>query len=208
MKIGFIGAGSVARALGALFAAAGHSVAFGRRSGLVGEPEGAVSLSQAAQAELVFLAVPFSETRSLLPALAEPLTGKIVVDATNPVNADWSPMLLGQENSAGEEIARLLPGSRVVKAFNTVFADVIRADRLLRGGIPITCFLASNDSEAKNAVASLAREAGFSSLDVGPLAMARHLEAIAHLNIQLAVGMKGGTNAAFLYHRHHETAAL
>jgi predicted dinucleotide-binding enzyme len=95
-----------------------------------------------------------------LPELETLLRGKIVVDATNPVNADWSPMLLGQENSAG---------------------------------------VASNDAEARRIVADLARSAGFASLEVGPLASARHLEAMAHLNIQVAVGMQA--NAAFVFHQ-------
>jgi len=113
MKVGFIGSGNVARALGALLKSAGHDVAFGGRTS--SDDGGVVAVANAVSgADLVVLAVPFLATRELLPALA----GKLVVDATNPVNADWSPMLLGQESSAGEEVARMLPGARVVKAFN------------------------------------------------------------------------------------------
>lgn len=199
MKVGFIGAGNVARALGKLLASNGHSVVFGAREGESGD---VVSFSRAAEAELVVVAVPFAAARELLPSLSSLLVGKVVVDATNPVLADWSPMLLGQENSAGEEVARILPGARVVKAFNTVFADIMREDRLVRDGARVTCFVASDHLDARKTVAELARDAGFSSLEVGPLAMARHLEAMAHLNIHLAVGMKGGTDAAFVFHRH------
>ena len=108
-------------------------------------------------------------------------------------------MLLGQENSAGEEVARLLPASKVAKAFNTIFADVMRADGLAAGGRRVTCFVASDDAASLTTVADLARSAGFAPRAVGPLKMARHLEAIAHLNIQIAVGMKAGTSAAFFY---------
>jgi 8-hydroxy-5-deazaflavin:NADPH oxidoreductase len=201
MKIGFIGAGNVARALGKLLVAGGHSVSFGGREGEARAAREVGSFADAARADLVVLAVPFSAARDLLPSLAAGLEGKIVVDATNPVNPDWSPMLLGQESSAGEEVARALPGARVVKAFNTVFADVMHEDRLVRDGARVTCFVASDDVEARGSVAELARTAGFAPLEVGPLAMSRHLEAMAHLNIQMAVGMKGGTNAAFVYHR-------
>jgi 8-hydroxy-5-deazaflavin:NADPH oxidoreductase len=202
MKVAFIGSGSVARALGALLHGAGHEVSFSSRDGAAPAFGRAVSLDEAAtQAEIVILAVPFVATREVLPALAGALAGKLVIDATNPVNADWSPMLLGQENSAGEEVARRLPASRVVKAFNTVFADVMRADRLAAGGRRVTCFVASDDEAATAAVVDLARSIGFAPRAVGPLSMARHLEAMAHLNIQIAVGMKGGTGAAFFYDR-------
>lgn len=200
MQVAFIGSGNVARALGALMQAAGHEVVYGTREGLAPAGGRAVTMEEAAtRGEVVILAVPFAATRELLAPLAGKLAGKLVVDATNPVNADWSPLLLGQENSAGEEIARMLPASRVVKAFNTVFADVMRPERLVREGQRVTCFIASDDTEAAGRVLELARGAGFAPRLVGPLKMARHLESLAHLNIQLAVGMKGGTNAAFLY---------
>jgi hypothetical protein len=199
MKIGFIGAGNVARALGKLFVAGGHTVSYGVRAGVAAPHEDVVTIEQAAEAELVCIAVPFLATREVLPGLAHPLKGKIVVDATNPVNADWSPMLLGQENSAGEEVARALPGARVVKAFNTIFADVMRLDRIVRDGGRVSCFVASDDTEARGIVAQLARSAGFASVELGALAMARQLEAMAHLNIHLAVAMQGGTSAAFVY---------
>lgn len=194
MKIGFIGAGNLARALGELLVAGGHSVAFTGRGG-----DG--PLADAAGADLVVLALPFSAAREVLPGLSGLLAGKLVVDATNPVNPDWSPMLLGQESSAGEEVARALPGAQVVKAFNTVFADAMREDRLVRAGARVTCFVASDHADARARVAEVARSAGFAPLEVGPLAMSRHLEAMAHLNIQIAVGMQGGTRGAFIYHR-------
>jgi 8-hydroxy-5-deazaflavin:NADPH oxidoreductase len=230
MKIVFIGSGNVAKALGQLLRAAGHEVVLGSRpssppsAGLIpgaspagsGAPAPATHAdagpvvpaaipaelsAQLAWAELVILAIPFLAVGEVLPALASALDGKIVVDATNPVQADWSPLLLGQEHSAAEEIARLLPGARVVKAFNTIFADVMQASRLDRGGQPITCFVAGDDAAAVRLVADLGHSAGFGPRLVGPLSMARHLEALAHLNIQLAVGMRGGTNAAILFHQ-------
>ncbi len=202
MKISFIGAGNVARALAALFHAAGHEVLLGARDRTDPGALRTGTLEEAASwGEAVIVAVPFAATRELLPALREPLRGKLVIDATNPVNSDWSPMLLGEENSAGEEVARLLPASRVVKAFNTIFADSMRKDRLVREGQRVTCFVASDDSQAAQTVVSLAEAVGLAATTVGPLKMARHLEAVAHLNIQLAVGMKGGTDAAFIYHQ-------
>jgi hypothetical protein len=202
MKISFIGAGNVARALATLVHGAGHEVLLGSRDQAQTGALRTGTLEEAASwGEVVIVAVPFAATRELLPALREPLRGKIVVDATNPVNNDWSPMLLGEENSGGEEVARLLPGSRVVKAFNTIFADSMREDRLVREGQRVTCFVASDDSAAAQMVVRLAEAVGLAATPVGPLKMARLLEAVAHLNIQLAVGMKGGTDAAFIYHQ-------
>lgn len=198
MKIGFIGAGSLARALGHALALGGHEVVYGVRAEAKLEA-GEVPILTAIQAEVVVLAVPFAVVRELLPGLATQLTGKIVIDATNPVNADWSPMLLGQENSAAEEVARALPGARVVKAFNTIFADVLRQAPEPRPAGRVSCFVASDHDEARAIVVELARSAGLAPVEVGPLTVARQLEAMAHLNIQIAVGMKGGTNAAFVY---------
>lgn len=203
MKVAFIGSGNVARALGGLLHGAGHTVLLGAREAsatAIGLP--CVSIEDAAtQGEVVLVALPFLAARSVLPGLATQLAGKVVIDATNPVNADWSPMLLGQESSAGEEIGRLLPASRVAKAFNTIFADVMRADRLARESLRVTCFIAGDHSDANAKAAELATSAGFAPHIVGPLSTARHLEAMAHLNIQIAVGTKGGTNAAFVYHQ-------
>jgi 8-hydroxy-5-deazaflavin:NADPH oxidoreductase len=194
MKIGIIGGGNLGRRLAALWQGAGHAVAVGVRG--AGRPASGAAYpvasveGAAAYGEAVVLA---------LPALADALSGKVVVDATNPVRADWSPWPLGDQNSAAEEAARLLPGARVVKAFNTVFADVMEPARLTRGGLRVTAFVAGDDESANGLVARLATDAGFAPLVVGPLANARYLEAMAHLNIALA--QKGGTDAAFVYHR-------
>jgi hypothetical protein len=201
MKIAIIGAGNVGTRLGALFAAAGHQVAFGVRANPPVRPDiGAGPIAEAAaDADIVVLAVPFTACAGILPPLRDTLAGKIVIDATNPLNADWSPLPLGHENSAAEEIARFLPGARVVKAFNTVFADVMTPQLLRRGDRAITVFVAGDAAAACERVADLARSAGFAPVMAGPLKAARYLEAMAHLNIGIAVGEGGGTNAAFLY---------
>lgn len=197
-SVAILGAGNVGRHLHQLLSNAGQDVRLCSRESTpdrLGYAEGS------AWAEIVVLTVPYLALAEVLPALAEALRGKVVVDCTNPLNPDWSPRLLGQENSAAEEVARLLPFSRVVKAFNTIFADVMTAERLSGDGQRVTAFVAGDDAEAKASVMGLAKAAGMEPLDVGPLSVARHLEAMAHLNIQIAVGQGGGTNAAFVYHR-------
>jgi 8-hydroxy-5-deazaflavin:NADPH oxidoreductase len=189
MRIGIIGAGQVGSKLEALFSAAEHDVVAASR---------AAAHKAAAHGEIVVLALPFAAAGDALPPLADALAGKVVVDATNPVAADWSPLLLGQENSAGEEIARMLPRSQVVKAFNSVFADVMTPERLAGRGQRATCFIAGDDPEACKIVADLAGTVGFSPVKAGPLKLARYLEAMAHLNIAIALA-GGGTGAAFVY---------
>ena len=133
--------------------------------------------------------------------LAPALEGKIIIDNTNPLNDDWSPLLLGQENSAGEEIQRALPKSFVVKAFSTIFADIMQKEAHNRAGHTITAFIAGNDDGAKNTIMQLAQEVGFAPLNVGDITSSRYLEAMGHLNIRIAVPLGGGTNAAYLYHQ-------
>ncbi len=196
MKIGFLGAGNVAKALSGLLQEAGHQTFLGAQT------NGDGSLQEAAQfGEIVAIAMPYDACANELPLLKEKLKGKIVIDVTNPLQSDWSPLLLGQENSAAEMIANLLPESNIVKAFNTIFADVMKKNSINRSDQAITGFVASDNLEAIETVVALVKDSGFTPVVTGPLKTARYLEAMAHLNIAIAVGQKGGTNAAFLYHQ-------
>ena len=195
MKIGVIGGGNVGTALSTLLRAAGHDVLVGSRSGAHSAADAA------AHGEVVILALHYTAVAEALPPLVDALVGKTVVDATNPLNDDWSPLLLGQETSGGEEIARLLPGAKVVKAFNTIFADVMQAAKIDRDGQKITAFVASDDTAGLDSVSALAAEMGFAPVSINKLSAARYLENLAHLNIELAIGQGGGTDAAYLYHR-------
>ncbi|MEL6606285.1 MAG: NADPH-dependent F420 reductase [Cyanobacteria bacterium J06614_10] len=199
MKIAIVGFGNVGRKFAELFSKAGCDVIVGLRSVPTEPlPYAHVSIKEAAKAaDMIALAIPFSACADVLPAIAEESKGKIVIDSTNPINSDWSPKLLGQENSAGEEVSRLLPESQVVKAFNTIFADVM--SQPFRDGDRITAFVAGDDDRAKHVVADLAANVGYAPVDTGPLYTARYLESMAHLNIQIAVGQNGGTDAAFIY---------
>lgn len=205
MKIGIIGSGNVARKIAALCARAGHQVRLSQRQGSEGASQEEMAPGTFAQAaehgEVVILAIPYSACESVLPTIRGPLGDKIVIDASNPLGPDWSPLPLGPDNSAGEAIARLLPESRVVKAFNTVFADSMTVAGLQRGAMRAAGFLCGDVAEANARVAELLDSLGFAPIDAGPMLAARYLEAMAHLNIQLAVGMGGGTNAVFLYDR-------
>ncbi|NJR59888.1 MAG: NADPH-dependent F420 reductase [Cyanobacteria bacterium CRU_2_1] len=199
MKIAILGFGNVGKQFANLFSQAGHEVVIGLRSVSSQElPYPSATFQEAAAvADIVAIAIPFTACADVLPELAEATKEKVVIDSTNPLNADWSPKLLGQENSASEEISRLLPEAYVVKAFNTIFADVMNEP--VKDGQAITAFIAGDNDEAKQKVIALARTIGYAPIDTGPLYTARYLESMAHLNIQLAVGQDGGTNAAFIY---------
>jgi hypothetical protein len=208
--IGILGTGSVGSRLGGLFLEAGHQVLFGsrtpeRRGHLPARAE-VVSPSEAVRrASIVVIATPWAgeSGRAAIETVTSvgPWDGKILIDATNPLQADWSPLALGPETSGAEEIARAVPRARVVKAFNTVFADVMTVEKLRFGPVQPALFLCGDDAEARALVAGLGAQMGFDPVEVGGLLCARYLEAMAHANIQIAVAMKGGTDAAFAYLR-------
>lgn len=101
MHIGFIGSGPVATNLATLFSSAGHTTTLGRREGP------STFASAIVGADVVVLAIPYRVCHEVLPELAEALRGKIVIDATNPLAADYSPLALADGRSAGEEVAAL-----------------------------------------------------------------------------------------------------
>lgn len=195
MNISFVGAGNVASNLGGLFTAAGHSVKYSSPN----PKEEQISIEAACRyGELVCFAIPYSAMEKVLTEYRELLQEKIVVDITNAINIeDWSPLFLG-EDSGGEQTARLLPASRVVKAFNTVFADVMSHEKQVFDGQKLTVFIASEDAEAAEIVKQLADGAGFHGFVLKGIKNSRHLEAMAHLNIAIALG-GGGTDAGFTY---------
>lgn len=173
MRNGVVGGGSVGGSLADLLQAAGHKVAVGMPDAAERRADAtcrvAPTVDAVAAAEV---ALPFDALASPRPRLPGALAGKIVVDVTNRVNADWSPKLVGQENST-EETVRLLPASRVVTAPDTVLADVMRPGRLVRGGGRVSVFKSSDDRAAAETVAGLARDTGFAPATVGPLRLAR-----------------------------------
>lgn len=158
--------------------------------------------------DMALLALPFGgavQALSTNAAVMAELDGKIVMDATNPVKSDWSPeadfgVHVDGVECAAEAIQHWFPQCKVVKVFNTVFADNFTPERLIvQQGLKVSTFVATNDKDARQAVMELANQLGFHAVATGPLSTARYLEAMAHLNIQLAVHMQHGTDTGFVY---------
>ncbi len=196
MNIAIIGTGNVAQPLGSLLQGASHRVIFGSRQ-TTGDR--ITSVEEAAkQGELVILAVPYETALELASRadIQQALTGKIVIDITNPLAADYMSLRVGHTSSAAERIQERLHGARVVKAFNTIFADVLSA-KVQGEAVAATVFVASDDADAKAQVLTLASEMGFASVDSGALTNARYLEPVTELAIQLAYGQGLGTRLGF-----------
>ncbi|MDB5930722.1 MAG: putative oxidoreductase, coenzyme F420-dependent, partial [Polaromonas sp.] len=124
------------------------------------------------------------------------LTGKVVIDITNPLTADYMGLTLGFDTSAAEEIAKALPGAQVVKAFNTVLAQVLTEGPAFSNGQTVPVFYAGDDERAKQTVRALAESIGFQPVNAGGLKNARYLEPMAGLNIYFAYGAGQGTQIA------------
>jgi len=201
MKVSLIGSGNMATGLAAQLVKAGHEVTVTSRNtataAALADTHGAavVPADGAAEADVLILATSAGDAVPALRALGD-LTGKIVVDVTNPLTADYMSLTIGHSTSSAEEIARALPGIRLVKGFNTIFAQLLGAGAALPDGGKVTVFLASDDAAAKAVVADLAQSMGFAITDAGPLKNARYLEPLAGLNIYFGYGAGHGTAIA------------
>ena len=204
MNIGIIGSGNVGSGLGKLWAEKGHKLIFSfsrnpeKLKALAAAYENASAGSPAEavqQSEVILLSVRWETIGEAMKA-AGPLQGKVLIDCTNPVNAELTGLAIGRTSSAAEEIAKMAAGAKVVKAFNTVFADIYHSESRLFGSRLATMFYCGDDGDAKKTVVRLIRETGFEPIDAGPLRSSRYLEPLAMLMIQLGYGQGMGTNMA------------
>lgn len=188
-KIAIIGSGSVGSALARGLGRAGNEVQTSKRKD-AGE--------KAKWGEIVVLAVPFAAVGDVVATHGDALRGKIVVDVTNALTADMK-LALGYSTSGAEELQKMLPTSRVVKCFNTVFAEHMDKGRV--ASQQLTVFAAGNDDDARRTVLRLAKEIGFDAVDGGPLVNARSLETMGFFNIQLGYTLGMGTKMGLrLFH--------
>ena len=208
MNIGIIGGGNVGTAIGKLLAAHGHQVvlSFSKDAAALAGTAAAMGAksgtpADAAQAEVVVLATPWAATAGALGE-AGSLAGRIVWDATNPLAPDMSGLVLGTTTSGGEEVARLAPGARVVKAIPP-FAELMHSDNRLLDGRKPGVFVCSDDAEARQVVMGLVKQIGADPTDAGPLRNARYTEPLGMLLVQLAYVQGNGARIGAALLRDH-----
>lgn len=202
MKITIIGSGNMGSGLAKQFVKAGQQVFIWSRDAEkaqeVASQTGSEVLpdaSSGANSDLIVVATAYADAVSALQPFGS-LDGKTVVDITNPLTPDYMGLTLGHTTSAAEEISRAFPKAHVVKAFNTVFAQILQQGPNLGEGQVVPVFYAGDNAEAKNRVRGLIESAGFKPVDAGPLKNARYLEPVAGLNIYFGYGAGQGTSIA------------
>ena len=184
LKIGIVGSGRIGGTLGALWLKAGHEIMFSSldlehdkalAARLGGKARAGTSREAAAFGEVLLIAVPYSALPQVGRDLAALIKGKVVIDACNPIpTRDGEIATWAREKGAGLASAELLPGARIVRAFNAI--GYSRLPEIAQGqgerpGMP----MAGDDASAIKVASRLVREVGFEPVVVGPLAMGKHL---------------------------------
>ncbi|MFD9697903.1 NADPH-dependent F420 reductase [Lentzea sp. NPDC059081] len=175
-SVSIIGLGNMARAL------AGRALAGGNTVELIGRDQAkakklAESLDGATAGtvptgDIVVLAVLYDGAAEVVREYRDALRGKVVIDITNPVSADRLGFVTPEGSSGAQEIAKAAPpDAHVVKAFNTLFSQVLAS-----GPAGLDVFIAGDDAEAKARVSEFVESLGMRPRDAGPLPMARALE--------------------------------
>jgi 8-hydroxy-5-deazaflavin:NADPH oxidoreductase len=203
MNVTIIGTGNMARGIGSRLVAGGHDVTvLGKETADAEEVLKDLGANGSAKAgrsgdtiadDVVVLAVYYPDAQAALKQYGDALSGKVVVDVTNPVNENLDGLVTPPDSSAAQELGANAHGARVVKAFNTTFAGTLRDGRV--ADEPLDVFVASDDEDAKATVSKLIEDGGLRAVDAGPLARARELEAagLLHMSIQNNLGTGFGS---------------
>ena len=202
MDVTIIGTGNMARAIGKRLTAGGHQVTvLGKETDaaeavveeLGTESAKAGRSGEPIDDEVVVLAVYYPDAKAAVEGYGDGLSGKVLVDITNPVNETYDDLVTPPDGSAAQELAAVSPGARVVKAFNTTFANTLGEGRV--GDQPLDVFLAGDDEDAKATVSKLVEDGGLRPVDAGALKRARELEAagLLHMSVQGTLGSGFGS---------------
>jgi 8-hydroxy-5-deazaflavin:NADPH oxidoreductase len=213
MNVTIIGAGNMGRGIGTRLAAGGHSVTFVdatpetaektaaevRASSKGGAKVSTASLGDVKLGEVVVLAVWYGTNIELVKQLGPRLAGKVVVDIANPMNATYDGLATAPDSSSAEDVAKAAAaGAKVVKAFNTTYAGTLIAGQVQNQKLDV--FIAGDDAEAKNKVATLVKDGGMRPVDTGPLSRARQIEGmqLLHIAVQGILGTNWGSTIKIL----------
>ena len=209
MKVTIVGAGNMGRGIGTRVVAGGNQVEIVDRdptdaqklAGELGDRATALDSAMPLSGDVVVFAVYYPGIKDAVRNYADQLTGKVVVDITNPVDTvTWDSLATAPGSSSAEEVQEIVPaGTPVVKAFNTTFASTLVEGEV--EGQPLDVFIAGDNEGAKQKVAQLVSDGGLRPIDVGPLRRAQQLEqtGFLHIAIQQPLGL-GFTNAIKLVH--------
>ena len=196
IRIAIIGAGNVGRALGGAWSTA-HQVTYGVRtpedSKYAGFDAVATTAAAARDADVVVLCTPWQSTEQAIADCGD-LSGRIVVDCTNPLTPDFSALEIGHTTSGAEQVAAWAHGARVCKAMNQIGAPMMDHPDVEGTPVMLVC---GDDAAAKDVTSNLVSELGFEVIDAGELALARLLEPYALIWIHLALRRGLGTGFAF-----------
>jgi NADPH-dependent F420 reductase len=155
------------------------------------EVESAICPTEASwEADIIILAVPYEAEKNIAPQIKDVASQKIVISIANPLNQNYDGLVTAPGTSAAEELQKLLPNSKIVKAFNTTFASDFSEPVI--NGTQVDAFVAGNDEEALQTVSELVATSGFNPIIAGDLSVSRTLENMQLLLIQL--GMKNNYN--------------
>lgn len=185
MEITIFGKGNMGQAIGKNFAEAGNNVQY------YGSKDTAQQLG-----DIVVMAVPYPALAALAKQYQAELAGKIVVDITNPLNYDtWDELVVPADSSAAQQLQKLLPESKVLKAFNTNFAATLQSGKI--DELPTTVLVAGDDEDAKETFKSALASSALRVLNAGKLKRAREMEATGFLQMTLAVSEQFGWDGGF-----------
>jgi NADPH-dependent F420 reductase len=184
--LSILGTGTMSQAIASIAARGGHSV----------QQLGSNDLDTALTGDIVVLAVPYPAVAAVVAQRGEQLAGKVVVDITNPLNFEtFDSLVVPADSSAAAEIAKALPQSRVLKAFNTTFAGTLGSGSI--GALTTTVLVAGDDADAKATLADVITSGGLTAVDAGGLKRARELEALGFLQLTLAANEKVSWTGGF-----------
>jgi len=198
MNIAILGSGLMGSRLGLLLAEAGHTVTFSysrnkKKLQQLAERAGengswATPAEAVASAEVVLLAVHWSRVHEVL-LQAGSLAGRIVISCVVPLDVTDSHLAVGHNDSGAQQIAKLLPESQLVAAFQTTPSEILETVFRSRGkdaSLKPSVLFCSNAREASRIAAMLIKDTGFNPVNVGSLKNARYTEPFAMLTVQLA----------------------
>jgi 8-hydroxy-5-deazaflavin:NADPH oxidoreductase len=201
MNVTIIGTGNMAHGIGTRLVAGGHHVSvLGKEPGdaeaVVKKLGGSAQAGRSGDAiadDVVVLAVYYPDAKTAVEQYGDGLSGKVLIDITNPVNETIDGLVTPPDGSAAQDLAASAPGARVVKAFNTTFAGTLVDGEV--AGQPLDVLLAGDDEEAKATVSKLVEDGGLRPVDAGPLRRARELEAagLLHMSVQGTLGTGFGS---------------